>query len=49
MIFDIRAIGKIPAFRAEIRVKSEGRTLSDWAIGPPLLPSLPWHTAQYAL
>jgi len=40
--------GKVPPLRAAIRVKSAGAILSDAAIGPPPLASLPWQVAQYA-
>jgi hypothetical protein len=49
MIRLIRAIGNLPPFRMAMRVKSGGATLSDFARGPPPFPSLPWHTAQYAV
>ena len=35
--------------RLAMRVKSGGAVLSDFAIGPPPLPSLLWHAAQYAV
>ena len=49
MIRCIRTIGKVPRLRMAMRVKSNGATLSDFAMGPPPFPSLPWHTVQYAV
>jgi hypothetical protein len=48
MTLETCADGKVPPFRFESVVRSEGGTFNAGTAGPEPFPSLPWQTAQYS-